>query len=72
MFLAATLVTLPIGMVVSELAMLLIYFAVFTPMAILFRLLGRDALQRRFEPAATSYWVPRNQPSGPEQYFRQS
>jgi hypothetical protein len=72
LFLAACLVTFPVGLVVSEAALLLLYFGVFTPMATLFRLLGRDALRRRVEPEAVSYWTPRRQPRNAEQYFRQS
>jgi hypothetical protein len=71
-FIAATLLTMPIGMVLGELLLLVMYFAIFTPVAVLFRLLGRDALQRRFEPAAPSYWAPKTQPANAQQYFRQS
>jgi hypothetical protein len=71
-FLAATLATLPIGLVVGELLLLIVYFGVFTPVAILFRLIGRDALRRRFEPAAPSYWTLKQQPVDVQQYFRQS
>src|SRR5690349_3541078 len=51
-FVGATVVTLPIGMVISEAVLLLIYFVVFTPVALIFRLIGRDALERRLQPAA--------------------
>src|SRR5262245_16666548 len=61
-FLAATVVTLPIGLVVSEVMLATIYFLVFTPVSLIFRLIGRDALQRRFDPAATTYWSPKAQP----------
>ena len=71
-FIAATLATIPVGMVVGELMLLIVYFGIFTPVAALFRLIGRDALQRRFDPAAPSYWSPKPQPANAEQYFRQS
>ncbi len=71
-FIAATLLTIPLGMVVGELMLLHMYFAVYTPVAVLFRLIGRDALQRRFEPAAASYWVAKGQAANAQQYFRQS
>jgi ABC-type Fe3+ transport system permease subunit len=72
LFLGLSLITLPIGLVISELAMLILYFVVLTPMALIFRLTGRDALQRRYDRAADSYWAPRNEPYQPERYFRQS
>lgn len=71
-FLTATLLTLPIGMAVGELLLLIIFFGIFTPMGLLFRLLGRDALHRRFDRPASSYWSPKSQPSDVQQYFRQS
>lgn len=43
----------------------LLYFLVITPFALVFRLIGRDALRLRKDPSASSYWIPR-QPSGPD------
>jgi len=71
-FVAATLATIPIGMVMGELMLLLMFFGIFTPVAFLFRLMRRDVLQRRFEPAAPSYWAPKAQAANAQQYFRQS
>lgn len=71
-FLGAMLLALPIGLVVSELMLVAIYFLVFAPVALLFKLIGRDALDRRFDRAAASYWRPKAQPHGVESYFRQS
>jgi hypothetical protein len=71
-FLAAMLLALPIGMVVSELILIAIYLLVFAPVALAFKLIGRDALDRQFDRAATSYWRPKAQPNGVESYFRQS
>jgi hypothetical protein len=71
-FLGATLATMPIGMVIGELLLLIIFFGIFTPVALLFGLLGRDALNRRFEPGAASYWSTKSQPADVQQYFRQS
>jgi hypothetical protein len=71
-FLAAMLLALPIGMVVSELILIAIYFLVFAPVALWFKLTGRDALDRRLDRAAATYWRPKAQPNGVESYFRQS
>lgn len=70
-FLAATIVTLPIGMVVSELILVLIYFGLFTPIALLFRLMGRDALDRAWNKGANSYWVSHTQATDATRYFQQ-
>jgi hypothetical protein len=71
-FLGMCLVTLPIGMVVSEVVLLLTYCTLFVPLGLAFRLMGRDPLQRRFEPGSPSYWQPRPRPRGAESYLRQS
>ena len=42
----------------------LLFYAVFVPAGLFFRLRGRDALRLRFDPQAQSYWLPR-QPPGP-------
>lgn len=71
-FIAATLLTIPMGMAIGEAMLLVMYFGIFTPVAALFRLIGRDALHRRWEPAASSYWVPKAGAANAQQYFRQS
>jgi len=56
--------------IVSPVVLGLIYFAVFTPVGVVMRLAGRDAMCRRFEPAKPSYWVPREPPGPREDSFR--
>ena len=51
--------------VVSPVVLGVIFFGVFTPTAWVMRWAGRDALKRRFEPAAQTYWVERD-PPGPD------
>ncbi len=72
LFLGASLIALPFGLVVGELVLLLIFFLVFTPMALVFRLIGRDALQCRLDRNAKSYWQPKSQPKDAASYYRQS
>ncbi len=71
-FLAAMIVTYPIGLVISEVILLAIFLLVFTPFAIVFRLIGRDALQRRIDRDADTYWQPKDQPKDVASYYRQS
>ena len=70
-FVGASLITLPIGLVVGEAVLLVIFFGLFTPMGLLFRLIGRDALQRKLERRATTYWQSKRQPDSPARYYRQ-
>ena len=61
----------PIGWIVSRLMVMLLFYVLFTPIALVFRLMGRDALHLRRAQAA-SYWTPKAQPADVKDYFRQS
>jgi hypothetical protein len=71
-FLAATIVATPIGMVIGELAMLLIFFGVILPFGLFFRAIQRDALQLTLDRNAKTYWKAKRQPNGMASYYRQS
>jgi hypothetical protein len=63
--------TYPIGWVMSHLILGVIYFLVLTPIGLLLRVSGRDALKLGFDRSATTYWTER--PSSDddlESYFR--
>jgi hypothetical protein len=64
-------ISLPIGWIVSHLALASIYFLVFTPIALIFRALGRDAMCRKFDRTAGTYWVRRCSSSPAKRYFQQ-
>jgi hypothetical protein len=71
LWIALTLVAFPIGYVVSIALLGFLFFGVLTPVNLVFRLIGRDALHRRFDPAAKSYWIERSGDVPLERYFRQ-
>jgi hypothetical protein len=71
-FIAAIAVTTPIGRVVTYVLLAALYYLMFTPIAIVFRLIGRDALARRTDQVGGTCWVPREQPSDPRRYLHQS
>lgn len=66
-----SLVAVPIGFVISHIVMSLIFYGLFTPLALFFKLIGRDPMQRKLAPDAETYWEKR--PPAPEakRYFRQ-
>jgi len=70
-FISLAVVATPIGMVVSELMMVLIYGFVFVPMGLWFRVLGRDAMNRKTEPK-NSYWESVKKNPSVAHYYRQS
>ena len=52
-----------LGMLVSPVVLGIIFFGLFTPIALLMRLVGRDALWLKFENKDT-YWISRNKLNG--------
>jgi hypothetical protein len=71
LYIGLTLVTMPIGFVVSFVLLAVFYFLLLTPVALVFRLIGRDVLCRRFDAAAESYWVPHKANEDMARYFHQ-
>ncbi len=70
-YLGLTLITFPIGMVVSFVRLAVFYYLLITPMGLFFRLTGRDILQRKFDASAGSYWHPRRATGSIKRYFNQ-
>ena len=71
-FVGAMVVTFPIGLVISEVVLVLIYLIAFVPVALVFRLIGRDALERRLDRRASTYWQTKTQAPDKKSYLRQS
>jgi hypothetical protein len=71
-FITAISITMPMGWVISRLLLGILFFAFFTPIGLLFKLIGRDALCRRYEPEQSSYWEPKRNASDVRSYLRQS
>jgi len=72
LFVGLMMVATPIGLVIGELAMVLIYFGVFLPIGLAFRLLGRDALRLKRDRESATYWQDKQQPQNVANYYRQS
>ncbi len=70
-FVSWMVVAFPIGWLLSLLMLLLMYYGLLTPVAVLFRLRGRDLLKRRRVPDGTTYWLPKEMPQDVRRYFRQ-
>jgi len=71
LYVVLTAVGLPIGFVMSYVILGVVYFGLFTPIALIFRLIGRDALCRKFDRGASTYWRPRRATDDLRRYFRQ-
>lgn len=66
-----SLVTYPVGILVSYVALGLLFFFLITPVAIALRLLKRVDLQQHSDPAATTYWREARPPRTKASYFKQ-
>lgn len=71
LYVGLMVVSYPIGSVVSYVVLAILFYLVITPIGLVFRLIGRDAMTRRFDPAAPTYWVPRRPVTDSKRYFRQ-
>lgn len=71
LFVGLTVATFPIGWLISWLFFAALFYFVFSPLALIFRLVGRDALYRRVDKDAKSYWVEKPKAPDVRRYFRQ-
>ena len=61
----------PIGWTVSLAITAVLYYGLFTPIGLVFRMIGRDPLHRARRPGLETYWSPKPEPADPRRYFQQ-
>jgi hypothetical protein len=71
-FVTAMALAMPIGAVVSRVLLGVLFFGLFTPVGLFFKLISRDALRRRYAPEQASYWEPKPSATDVRSYLRQS
>ena len=71
LYLVLTVAFYPVGLVMSYVVLAIIFFLVLTPVGLLFRLIGRDALRCKRPLGASTYWIARSDTPATERYFRQ-
>jgi hypothetical protein len=71
LYVALTAISLPIGFVLSHVLMALLFYGLLTPVGLFFRMIGRDPLDRKFDRAASTYWIPRESVKDVTRYYRQ-
>jgi hypothetical protein len=59
-----------LGMIINPIVLGVLFFGVFTPIAFVMRLRGRDELRLKFKKE-TSYWISRNEPIKAESFKQQ-
>ena len=70
-YVAWMVLAFPIGWTVSQVILAILFYGLFTPIGLIFRLMGRDPLHRSRQPALESYWSPKVTPADPRRYFKQ-
>jgi hypothetical protein len=70
LFFGLTALTMPIGLVVTRLILTIMFYGLFTPVALVFRAIHRDALSRERDVAGLTYWLRRSAPNQ-RRYLRQ-
>jgi hypothetical protein len=71
-FVSSIVVTFPIGWLISRIMLGFVFYCLFTPLGLFFRLTGRDALGRRLNKDSASYWSAKSEPNDLRGYFHQS
>lgn len=64
-------VSLPIGFVMSHVVVGVVFFGVVTPIGLIFRVIGRDPMTRKFDRDAKTYWARRSAVVDVTRYYRQ-
>jgi hypothetical protein len=70
-FVALSIAAAPLGFVLGEAALLVLFFGVFFPIGLSMRIVRRDPLEKQFERDAASYWRSLDPPSDAASYYRQ-
>ena len=70
-YLTMIVLTFPIGWVISHLAMALFYYVIITGIGLIFRLIGRDTLSKKYDLHADTYWLPSKSDRPAKDYFHQ-
>jgi Saxitoxin biosynthesis operon protein SxtJ len=71
-FVGMMVLSYPLNWLVSHLILAFLFYCVFTSIGLIFKLIGRDALNRRREPDRATYWIAKQPAKGIRSYFRQS
>jgi hypothetical protein len=70
-FVAVQIVTMPVAWTVSHLLLAILFYSVFTPLGLVFRLLGRDVLKTQRLKERETYWTAKPAITDVRGYFRQ-
>jgi hypothetical protein len=59
-----------IGSIISKVIMFILYFALFTPVSLILKILGKDLLSKKIDKNKSTYWIDRtSQPQSMKNQF---
>lgn len=59
-----------LGKIISPIVLGIIYFCIFTPISIFFKLISRDELNLKFHKGINSYWIKKDSKNNSTQSFK--
>ncbi|HOX56463.1 MAG TPA: SxtJ family membrane protein [Candidatus Paceibacterota bacterium] len=71
LFVGWMILAFPIGWVISQMTLIILFYLIITPVAAFFRLRGRDLLMRKPASDRSSFWISKTTPSDVQSYFHQ-
>lgn len=71
LFVGWMVLAFPIGWLISQITLILLFYGVITPIAVFFRWRGRDVLRRKPAPDRATFWTPKHFPKDMRSYFHQ-
>ena len=69
-YMVMSVIGMGIGFVVGPIVLGLMFFGMFTPLALWFRLVGRTSIDKKLDREAVTYWRDRKGPISPARYLR--
>ena len=69
-FVVASIVSYPIGWLMSQVILAAMFYCVITPLAVFWRIRGRDPLQLRSQPKQPTFWIKRGPQPSPDRYLK--
>ena len=70
-FVGWMMLAFPIGWLLSQVMLILLFYGIFLPVALIMRLRGRDALGLKPGAGQPTFWLPKQTPLDVRSYFRQ-
>jgi hypothetical protein len=70
-YLGISLLSFPVGFLLSYLLVGVLFFLIIGPAALVMRMVGHDPMNRRYRPEAPTYWTEPRRSGAKDRYFRQ-